>query len=91
MPVSKEQAIEIARNKFERSRRKHRSKYGLKKDCVLAHFRRGGYGTDYMGMGEAYWMVCFQLDLPPTECIDPDDVTVFVDAQSGKSKFFPTI
>ena len=90
MTVLKDQAIEIARE-FIRTNH-HPSDFPVAQNPPSAALDRGGFPTDFLGVGEEYWSLIFDLELPPgIAAVDPSCVIVLVDAITGKPTFFPVL
>src|ERR1051326_37618 len=87
MPVSQDQAVQIASDFV----RQHRAPdaYALRAGAATARHERGGYGTDRLGMGGAYWSVMFEIEVPEDVVVSPDVVIVYVDEETGRAEFFP--
>ena len=88
MPVSQDQAIQIARA-FVQQRHDPLAD-PLHYDTPTVSHERGGYGTDYLGMGATYWSVMFLRVEQEGVVVSPGEVIVFVDEESGRVEPFVT-
>ena len=85
MPVSKDQAIEIA-SAFVQQRQP-----GLCRGLLTASHECGSPDTDRLGMGATYWSVMFERATPDDLVVSPGEVIVLVDEQSGRAAFYPVL
>lgn len=86
MPVSKDQAIEIARN-WVQSRCNAPDALQYRDSPHIGH-ERGGYGTTHLGMSASYWVLVFELVQPPDRIISPGELIVYVDEHDGHLTHF---
>ena len=90
MTVSEDQAVQIARDFIQANYRL--GDWPVPQALSSVRLDRGGFPTDFLGLGEEYWSLIFNLELPPgIAAMDPDFVIVLVDAQSGKPAWFPVL
>ena len=90
MPQSKDSALAIARQFVRKEYRD--SKWPVLLETPLSIERaEGGFPTDYLGLGECYWSVMFQLEQEPGTVMTPDHVIVLVDDETGEPKWFPVM
>jgi hypothetical protein len=90
MTVSEEQATQIAKGFIQANRPPGDLSVAQVPSSV--RLDRGGYPTDFLGLGEEYWSLIFNLELLPDMAVmDPDSVIVLVDAQTGEPAWFPVL
>ena len=88
MPMSQDQAIQIARAFVQQ--RHDLETDPLHYDSPTVRHKRGGYGTDHLGMGATYWSVMFERVEQEDVVMSPGEVIVLVDEESGRVEPFVT-
>jgi hypothetical protein len=91
MPLSETQALDAARDFVQHERRSETRERVLLEKPLGVERRVGGYGTDHLGLGSEYWKFVFQTERADGTVLDPDVVIVFVDAETARAVWFPTL
>lgn len=91
MGINEKAALSIARE-FAAKEYKD-SRFPLQLGEASIRLEQGGFGHTYLGLGESYWSVLFNLKAPdPSVAVmDPDHVIVLVDSESGGAVWFPVM
>jgi hypothetical protein len=91
MPLSETQALDAAREFVRHERRGETREHVLVEKPLRAERCVGGYGTDHLGLGREYWSFVFQTEQADGTVLDPDTVIVFVDTETARTVWFPTL
>jgi len=89
MTVSADQATQIARDFIQAHHRP--DDWPVAQVPSSVRLDRGGFPTDFLGLGEEYWSLIFNLELAPDMVMDPNFVIVLVDAKTGRPAWFPVL
>ena len=89
MAISENEAITIAKEFVQASRPANAWPTVIEPHNV--RLDRGGFPTDVLGLGEEYWSMIFDLDVPDDLVLTPDFCIVLVDAKTGSPAWFPVM
>ena len=89
MTVSQSQATEIARDFIRANQRP--GDWPASHTPSSVNLDRGGFPSEFLGLGKEYWSLVFSLELPSDIVMTPDFVIVLVDVQTGKPAWFPVM
>ena len=87
--ISKVEAVTIAKQFVEASR--HADEWPTAAEPHSIRLERGGFPTDVLGVGEEYWSMMFDLEVPGDSVLTPDFCIVLVDAKTGNPAWFPVL
>ena len=63
--------------------------YPLRKGAMKGHLESGDFGKKTLGCVGDFWSFVFQMNIPSDVILSPSSVIVLVDAESGRTSYFP--